>query len=77
MLYLINGKVFIKASGYYKEVIVKKNPKERNDFLVEIVKGGERIEAKHDEMRPIITIRDAFRMTNGKEKSLEKDFDMN
>ena len=77
MLYLIEGKVFIKASGYYKEVIVKRNPKDKKDYLVEVVKSGEKIEAKHDEMRLTISVEDAFKMFGVKEKSFKEDFDIN
>lgn len=60
MLYIINNKYYILVSGYYKEVIVKVNPADKSDYIVEVVKNGKKIEADDRHIVAQISVKDAY-----------------
>lgn len=71
MLYNIDGKIYILASGYYKEVNIEKNPLVKNDYVVKVVKSGNKIEAKHDESKPTIALEKAYKHLNSRRFEFE------
>ena len=61
MLYYIDGKFYILASNKYREVVVKKI---KDTFKVEIVKNGKIIERIHNEVKPQMSVEEAYKKTN-------------
>lgn len=61
MLYNIDGKFYILASNKYREVVVKK---EKNTFKVEPVKNGKIIERVHNEIKPQVSVEEAYKKIN-------------
>lgn len=68
MLYLIDGKVYILSSGYYKEVVVSLAGKE---YDVKIKENGNRIEYVHNERKTQISVKEAYDMTHKKNSMSE------
>lgn len=67
MLYVIDGKYYILSGGYYKEVKVVKNPKDKEDYNVEIVKNGKKIEATINDVYPQINYKDVVKKNSNTE----------
>lgn len=61
MLYYINGKYYILSSGYYKEVTVNMIGKE---YDVKVKENGNRIEYRHNESRPQISVEEAYKSSH-------------
>lgn len=61
MLYNIDGKFYILASNKYREVVVKK---EKNTFKVEPLKNGKIIERVHNEIKPQVSVEEAYKKIN-------------
>jgi hypothetical protein len=61
MLYVINNKFYILAAGYYREVIVKVNPADKNDYVLEVVRDSKKIEANDSVVRQQISVEEAYK----------------
>lgn len=61
MLYCINGKIYILANGYYKEVSIDMVGKE---YDVKIKENGNTIEYVHNEQEPQISLKEAYDKTH-------------
>lgn len=61
MLYNIDGKFYILASNKYREVVVKR---EKGAYKVEPVKNGKIIERIHNEMKPQLSVEEAYKKIN-------------
>lgn len=61
MIYNIDGKFFILVSNKYKEIVVKK---EKNILRVVPVKGGKVIERIHNDIKPQISVEEAYKKIN-------------
>lgn len=61
MLYNIDGKFYILASNKYREVVVKK---EKGAYKVEPVKNGKIIERIHNEIKPQLSVEEAYKKIN-------------
>lgn len=61
MLYNIDGKFYILASNKYREVVVKR---EKGAYKVEPVKNGKIIERVHNEIKPQVSVEEAYKKIN-------------
>ena len=61
MLYNIDGKFYILASNKYREVVVKR---EKGAYKVEPVKNGRIIERIHNEIKPQLSVEEAYKKIN-------------
>ena len=63
MLYFIDGRLYILANGYYREVTVAMINKE---YDVRVKENGDKIEYIHGESKPEISVKEAYEMTHKK-----------
>lgn len=64
MLYYIDGKVYVLASGYFWEVLVREIKK--GDYDISIKDKGNKIEYIHGEDKPVISLEEAYKLTHKK-----------
>lgn len=64
MLYYFNGKVYILASGYFWEVLVRETKK--GEYDVALKDKGDKIEYIHGEEKPMVSKEEAYKLTHKK-----------
>lgn len=64
MLYYIDEKFYVLASGYFREVTVEKIGEDNYD--VRVKQDGKNIEYVHNEYRPQISLKEAYEKSHRK-----------